>query len=74
MPAATALAFGPPGSTTVTAWPRAPSSAAVQRPSTPAPMTITSGEEATGDLIDRPGSLCKGAIASVPAFAGMLAA
>ena len=52
-------AFGAPGSMTVTEWPRAANSAAVQRPRTPAPITITSGEEATGDQIDRPHSECK---------------
>ena len=59
MPAAMEEAVGAPGSMTVTAWPRAASSAAVQRPSTPAPITITSGDEATGDQIDRPQSECK---------------
>ena len=75
MPAAMDEAFGPPGSMTVTAWPRAASSAAVQRPSTPAPMTITSGEEATGDLIGRPQPECKRYSAAMVAarFASMRA-
>jgi len=72
MPAAIEEAFGPPGSITVTAWPRSASSAAVQRPSTPAPMTITSGEEVTGDQIDRPRLFCKRSVYSAAMAAARL--
>lgn len=63
IPAATAEAFIPPGSTTNTARPRRCSSYAVQSPSTPAPTITMEEEDVTGRLIDPQRPYCKMAFA-----------